>query len=470
MNSAAQDFFRKGAEKAGDLAHRKIIERNMATYYKSVAIGKTRFADWEAARRRATEIKWEAINHLDKYLLQFEQRVTERGGYVFWAANAEEARRYISDLATARGVHRVVKSKSMVTEEIHLTQALEKAGIEVFETDLGEFIVQLRNEPPYHIVTPAMHLSRVEIAELFRAKLEGVTSDDPNGLVDAARRALRKAFFSAEMGISGANFLVADAGMIALTTNEGNGRLGTTLPRIHVAITGIEKVVPRLADLAVMWPTLTTIATGQRLSAYKTLIGGPRQPGEIDGPEEFHVVLLDNGRTDLLADPEQREVLHCIRCGACLNVCPVYCKIGGHAYGTTYQGPIGSVLTPHLRGLKEFQHLSNASSLCGACTTTCPVQINLHHHLLQNRRNAVQQTSRPMMEKACFGLWRWTMSSPARFDFFGKLGRTTLRFVHNFKLTGTAADPMRKWNEYRAAPDVPRESFRELWRKRNGAK
>jgi L-lactate dehydrogenase complex protein LldF len=469
MNSAAQEFLRKGAEKACDPLHRKIIERNMATYYNNVAVGKKRFADWEAARRRATEIKWEAINHLDKYLLEFEQRVTERGGHVFWAANAEEARRYISDLATARGVHRVVKSKSMVTEEIHLTPALEKAGIEVFETDLGEFIVQLRNEPPYHIVTPAMHLTRVEIAELFKEKLEGVTSDDPQELVAAARRALRKAFFSAEMGITGANFLVADAGMIALTTNEGNGRLGTTLPRIHVAITGIEKVVPRLADLAIMWPTLTTIATGQRLSAYKTLIGGPRQAGEVDGPEEFHVVLLDNGRTELLADPEQREVLHCIRCGACLNVCPVYCKIGGHAYGTTYQGPIGSVLTPHLRGLSEFQHLSSASSLCGACSATCPVQINLHHHLLQNRRNAVQQTKRPLMEKAGFRLWRWTMSSPARLGFFGKIGRRTLRFVRAFKLTGTVADPMRKWNEYRAAPDVPRESFRELWRKRNGA-
>lgn len=470
MNSVAREFLRNAAEKSGDLAHREIIQRNMATYYKSVAIGKKRFADWEAARRRATEIKWEAINHLDKYLLEFEQRVIDRGGHVFWAANAEEARRYISDLATARGVHRVVKSKSMVTEEIHLTPALEKQGIEVFETDLGEFIVQLRNEPPYHIVTPAMHLSRVQIAELFREKLEGVTSDDPNGLVDAARRALRKAFFSAEMGITGANFLVADAGMVALTTNEGNGRLGTTLPRIHVAITGIEKVVPRLADLAVMWPTLTTIATGQQLSAYKNLIGGPRQPGEVDGPEEFHVVLLDNGRTSLLADPEQREVLHCIRCGACLNVCPVYCNIGGHAYGTTYQGPVGSVLTPHLRGIDEFQHLSSASSLCGACSATCPVQISLHHHLLQSRRNAVQRTKRPLMEKVGFRLWRWTMSSPTRFDLFGKLGRETLRFVRDLKLTGTAVDPMRKWNENRATPDVPRESFRELWRKRNGAR
>jgi L-lactate dehydrogenase complex protein LldF len=468
MSAASREFLRKASEKAGDLAHRKIIQRNMATYYANVANGKLRFANWEAARSRAAEIKWDAINHLDKYLLEFEQRVQDRGGHVFWAADAEEARRYVTDLAVARGVRRIVKSKSMVTEEIHLTTALEKLAIEVFETDLGEFIVQLRHEPPYHIVTPAMHLNRTQIAELFREKLEGVTNDDPNGLVDAARRALRKVFFSTEMGITGANFLVADAGMIALTTNEGNGRLGTTLPRIHVAIAGIEKIVPRLADLAVMWPTLTTIATGQHLTAYNTLIGGPRQPGESDGPEEFHVVLLDNGRTDLLADPEQREVLHCIRCGACLNFCPVYCNVGGHAYGTTYQGPIGSVLEPHLLGLEEYQHLSNASSLCGACTATCPVRINLHHHLLQNRRNAVAQTSRPFAERAGFRAFRWIMSSSSRFNFFGKLWRTALRFSNGFKLTGTFADPMREWDQYRAAPVPPRESFRELWRKRNG--
>lgn len=465
MSSAAQEFLRRSAERAGDPLHRQIISRNMATYYNNVVIGKKRFADWEEARRRAAAIKWEAINHLDKYLLEFEQRVIDRGGHVFWASDADEARRYVGDLATTRGVHRVVKSKSMVTEEIHLRPALEKLGIEVFETDLGEFIVQLRDEPPYHIVTPAMHLSRVQIAETFREKLEGVTSDDPQELVAVARRALRKAFFSAEMGITGANFLVADAGMIALTTNEGNGRLGTTLPRIHVAITGIEKVVPRLSDLAVLWPVLTTSATGQRLTAYNTLIGGPRQQDEMDGPDEFHVVLLDNGRSDLLADPEQREVLHCIRCGACLNYCPVYCKIGGHAYGTTYQGPIGSVLEPHLLG-KEFQHLSDASSLCGNCTENCPVKIDLHRHLLQNR-NAAQQTHRRMSENLGFRFWRWAMSHPGRFSLFGKLGRMTLNFVRNFKLTGTAVDPMRNWNEFREPVEVPRESFRELWRKRN---
>ena len=291
---------------------------------------------------------------------------------------------------------KIVKSKSMVTKEIHLNPALESAGCEVLESDLGEYIVQLRKEPPYHIVTPAMHLTRKEVFATFQEhKLPGVVTDEPVELVDAARRVMREAFFAAEMGITGANFLVADSGMIAITTNEGNARLGTTLPKIHVAITGIEKVIPKLTDLAILWPTLAGAATGQSLSAYNTLIGGARREGEVDGPEEFHVVLLDNGRTEILRDEEQRDVLRCIRCGACLNNCPVYRQVGGHTYGTTYQGPIGSVLTPHLRG-HAFDHLSSASSLCGACTAGCPVKIDLHHHLLQNRRNSVEQSSHPL--------------------------------------------------------------------------
>lgn len=465
----AQQFHEKAREKASDLVHRQKIRNAIASYDTAVARGKGRFLDWEEARRRCAAIKYEAINHLDRYLLQFEERIKARGGHVFWAADSEEATRYISDLATARGVRSVVKVKSMVTEEIHLTPALEKLGMKVWETDLGEFIVQLRNEPPYHIVTPAMHLTRADIAELFKKELEGVTSDDPPELVAAARRALRKAFFAAEMGISGANFLVADVGMIAISTNEGNGRLTTALPRIHVAIAGIEKVVPRMADLAIFWPTLATAGTGQHLTTYNTMIGGPRGQGEIDGPEEFHVILLDNGRSKLLANTEQREVLHCIRCGACLNACPVYRTVGGHTYGTTYQGPIGSVLTPHLRGLDEFQHLSYASSLCGNCTQVCPVRINLHHHLLQNRRDAVEKASRPLMERMGFRLWRWAMMGSGRFKLFGKIARLGLRLLKKLGLVNTPFDPMRDWDRYRAAPEVPAESFRELWRKRNGS-
>jgi len=469
MSSAAQEFLRSAAAKSADLRHRQVLRRSVDTYFTSLGTGRTRFIDWQEARRKAQAIKWEAVNHLDKYLLQFEERVKERGGHVFWAENGEQARNYIVDLATAGGVRTVVKSKSMVAEEIHLTPALEGKGFKVWETDLGEFIVQLRDEPPYHIVTPAMHLTRQDIAQLFKEKLGGIDTDEPEKLVAAARVALRRAFFTAEMGISGVNFLVADAGMIALTTNEGNGRLGTSLPRIHVAITGIEKVIPRLEDLAVMWPVLSTAGTGQAVTCYNTLVGGPRGKDEVDGPEEFHVVLLDNGRSELLADAEQREVLHCIRCGACLNACPVYRAVGGHTYGTTYQGPIGSVLTPHLRGLHEFQHLSSASSLCGNCSEVCPVRIDLHHHLLHNRRNAVKAGERSWSERMAFKAFRWTMMHPSWFASLGWLGRRALRAAYGLGLEGTAVDPLRAWTKERAAPPIPPRSFRSFWKERRGA-
>ena len=473
MTAPAQEFLRAAAHESADIARRKTIRHAVDQYDAAIQRGRKQFLDYEAARQKCYEIKWEALNHLDKYLLEFEEKVKARGGHVFWAETAEEARRYITDLATQRGVRTVVKSKSMVAEEIHLTPALEELGMRVFETDLGEFIVQLRDETPFHIVTPAMHLTRGDIAKLFREKLadamsSGPSSEDPAELVAAARRALRRAFFSAEMGITGANFLVADAGMISITTNEGNDRLGTAIPRIHVAIAGIEKIVPRLEDLATLWPVLATAGTGQTITCYNSLIGGPRVPGEIDGPEEFHIVLLDNGRTDLLADAEQRDVLHCIRCGSCLNACPVFRTIGGHAYGTTYSGPIGSVLTPHLRGLNEFQHLSYASSLCGACTSVCPVKIELHHHLLHNRRNAVGDHDRPWSERAVFKLWRWTMKSAGRFALVGFVGRAAVRAIYKLGLGGTPLDPLRAWTRFRAAPPIPPKSFRAMWRENGG--
>jgi L-lactate dehydrogenase complex protein LldF len=466
----AQEFLRQAIEKSADLTHREIIRKGIDSYYVAFDRGGARFADWEAARDRCQQIKWEAINHLDRYLVEFEKHVEERGGHVFWASNGEEARNYILGVVQRHGVRKIVKSKSMVSEEVHLTPALEDAGIETYETDLGEFIVQLRQEPPYHIVTPAMHLTRAQIAKLFKDKLGAGDTDDPQKLVAAARALLRRQFFSADMGISGANFIVADCGLASITTNEGNGRLGVSLPRVHVLITGIEKVVPRLADLAVLWPVLATAGTGQPITSYNTLVGGPRQPGETDGPEEFHVVLLDNGRSELLADAEQREILHCIRCGACLNVCPVFHHIGGHTYGTTYPGPIGSILTPHLRGLAEFSHLSYASSLCGNCTETCPVRIQIHHHLLQNRRNAAAAQIRPGRERLAFRAWRWAMMDAKRFDWLGRLARAGLRLVNGLGLAGTALDPMRPWTRYRAAPDLPRESFRSLWSKNHADK
>lgn len=467
--TAAERFLRDAAEKSADLVHREIIRRGMESYDAAHLKGRARIKDWEAARRKCQEIKREAVNHLDRFLLQFEEKVIAHGGHVFWAADSEEACAYIATLAQRHNVRTVVKSKSMVTEEINLSHALEKVGIKVWETDLGEFIVQLRNEPPYHIVTPAMHLNRRQISELFHEKLgEAVEGDDPARLVALARRKLREAFFSAEMGISGANFLVADSGVIAISTNEGNGRLCTSVPRIHVAVTGIEKVIPRLEDLATLWPVLATSGTGQGITTYGTLIGGPRRPGEADGPEEFHVVLVDNGRSHLLADAEQREVLHCIRCGACLNICPVFRHVGGHSYGTIYPGPIGSVLTPHLRG-PEFQHLSYASSLCGACTSVCPVKIDLHHHLLHNRRNFVAgRGGAPKPgEKWKFRLWRYAMQRPHIYALGGWFMRTSLRLLYGLGLAGTVLDPMRAWNRRRAPVPLPGKSFRATWKKGN---
>ncbi|HYL68870.1 MAG TPA: LutB/LldF family L-lactate oxidation iron-sulfur protein [Candidatus Limnocylindria bacterium] len=464
--TAEQQFLRDAAVKSADLVHREIIRRGMESYDAAHLRGRARIKDWEAARQRCQQIKQEAINHLDQYLLQFEEKVLARGGHIFWAANAEEACKYVTDLAQRLGVRTVVKSKSMVTEEIHLSPALEKLGIKVWETDLGEFIVQLRNEPPYHIVTPAMHLNRGQISELFHEKLgERIPGDDPAKLVDLARRKLREAFFAAEMGISGANFLVADSGVIAISTNEGNGRLCTSVPRIHVVVTGIEKVLPRLEHLALFWPVLATSGTGQGITTYSTLIGGPRLPGEADGPDEFHVVLVDNGRSRLLADAEQREVLHCIRCGACLNICPVFRHVGGHTYGTIYPGPIGSVLTPHLAGLKEYQHLSYASSLCGACTSVCPVKIDLHHHLLHNRRNAAENHTTKWSERMMFRAWRSVMLHPRIFAIGGSLGRRALRALYSLGLAGSILDPMRAWNRHRSPVPMPSDSFRSRWRK-----
>ena len=463
-NTPAQQFLRDAAVKSADIVHREIIRKGMDSYDAAHLRGRSRFQDWEAARRRCQEIKREAINHLDKYLLQFEANVIAHGGHVFWAEDSAQACAYIADLATRQNVKTVVKSKSMVTEEIHLAPALEKVGIKVWETDLGEYIVQLRDEPPYHIVTPAMHLNRQQIAQLFREKFdEPNLTEDPQELVAAARRKLRKAFFSAEMGISGANFLVADSGVIAINTNEGNGRLSTSVPRIHVAVTGIEKVIPKLDDLAVLWPVLATSGTGQPITTYGTLIGGPRQPGEADGPEEFHVVLVDNGRSKLVANAEEREVLHCIRCGACLNICPVFRHVGGHTYGTTYPGPIGSVLTPHLRG-KEFDHLSYASSLCGACTSVCPVRIDLHHHLLHNRRDFVAAHDTTASERLVFRMWRAAMLRPRLFAFGGWMARRSLRLLYSMGLAGSVLDPARAWNRRRAPMPLPAKSFRARWR------
>ncbi len=465
MNAARQ--FRHAARAAAqDAEIAGILRFNIATYDAAVALGRGRFLDWREARRRAEAIKRDAIAQLDRYLEEFERRIIARGAAVHWAPDAAAAREIILEIARRHNVRRVVKSKSMVSEEIHLREALEQAGMATLETDLGEYIVQLRNEPPYHIVTPAMHLRREHIAGLFHQKL-GTPADEtsPEALVRAARREMRQRFVAADLGITGANFLIADHGLVAITENEGNARLCASLPPVQVVLTGIEKLLPRLADLALFWPLLATAGTGQPITCYNSLLGGPRRGGEPDGPRELHIVLLDNGRSRVLADAAQRELLHCIRCGACLNACPVFQTIGGHAYATTYPGPIGAALTPLLRG-PAYDHLAYATSLCGACAEACPVGIEIHHQLLRDRAQAAAARRRPWSERLEIRALAWAAAKPRRFERAGRLARRLLR-LRPQAIDGTRLDPLRPWTRYRQAPEPPPQSFRAWWRQRN---
>jgi len=463
MKIYSRQFNEAARRHTADWDHRGRIQKALSGYYAKREEYQNRFQNWAGARDLAADIKREAINHLDRYLDEFVSRLEARGTRVFWAPGASEAREYIVDVARRHNVRSIIKSKSMTAEEIHLNEALEREGFEVVESDLGEYIVQLRREPPYHIVFPAMHLTRQQISDLFHDRLGSGPTDNPEDLTMTARRVMRRKYCEADMGISGANFAIAETGMISITENEGNARLTTSLPKVHVALVGIEKVLPKLTDLALFLPMLATAGAGQPITCYNTLYGGPRQPGEADGPEEFHVVLLDNRRTELLADAEQRDALHCIRCGACLNVCPVFKNIGGHSYGTTYQGPIGSVITPHLRGLLDWKHLSQASSLCGACTETCPVKIDLHHHLLHNRRNAARARPAPA-EKLFQAGFAFVMCRPGLYALTAQLARR-MQPLHRL-VRGTFLDPLRAWTKTRSFPPMAAKSFHRLWRER----
>lgn len=387
----ARGFTRAGSSVASNQDHRRRLLRVIGNYEAQVIDQKRgQFFNWKDARRAATAIKGYAVDHLSQLLETFERQITARGASVLWARTAEEARSHLREIAERHQVKLVVKSKSMTTEEIHLNSLFEDSGIKVVESDLGELIQQLSHEPPYHIVTPAMHRSISEISELFSRELGCPPSNSAEELTMAARAHLRRTYLEASLGVSGANFLVADTGAVGVSENEGNARLTTACPPVHVVVAGIEKIIPRLSDLALFLPLLATSGTGQKFTVYSNLFCGPRRGSEPDGPEKMYVILLDNGRSELAAKEHFREALRCIRCGACLNACPVYKTVGGHAYHTTYQGPIGSLITPHLRGLAQWNHLSFASSLCGACAESCPVEIPIHHLLIENRRLAVE--------------------------------------------------------------------------------
>ncbi len=461
MNPHAVQFQSDAGRLAADLTHRQRIQSAMAKYGAARGPRQALFRDWQEGRQTAAETKWAGLNQLDEHLVAFEKNATARGTQVHWTSTSEQARQVIVDILQRHRAQRIVKSKVMTSEEIHLNQLLESLGFQVVESDLGEYIQQLKGEPPYHFVFPCMHLSREEISDLFENHLGTAQTHDPEELTMIARRVLRQKYIEADVGITGANFLVAETGMVSITENEGNARLTAALPRVMITLVGIEKILPRLSDLALFLPMLATAGTGQPLTCYNTMYGGPRQPGEVDGPEEWHVVLLDNNRTTLLADPEQRDALHCIRCGACLNVCPIFKNVGGFSYGTTYQGPIGSVITPHLRGLQDWKHLSGASTLCGACTETCPVKIDLHHHLLHNRRNGVQQGG----SRGEGLLWRafaFLMNHPRLYGLAVRLGRLAQPLQN--MIAGQALDPLQAWTKTRELPELAPQSFREFWK------
>lgn len=456
MHSLASNFLEQSARKVGDLEHRQKINFNIGKYNATVKNGKAQFADLPTARERAKNVKWKAIENLDKQLEEFEMNFTRRGGKVIWAETADQALKEILAICEAKQAKKVVKSKSMVTEEIHLNDFLAKHNIESIETDLGEYIQQLDEEPPYHIVTPAMHKSKEDVARLFAEKLGTAPHLTPEELTQVARETLRQKYLEADIGITGANFLIADIGAIAVTENEGNARLSSAFPKTHIAVTGIEKIIPSVTDLALFWPLLATYGTGQQVTVYNTIFTGPRQEGEVDGPDEMYVILLDNGRTNILADAVARESLYCIRCGSCLNACPVYKNIGGHTYATTYSGPIGAVITPHLKDMGQYMHLSYASSLCGNCTEVCPVRINLHELLLYNRHKAVDEHYTSGSEKMAW--FAWKQASLSR-RVMNMAKASTKNFVIR-KMFGKA------WGDNRELPVFAPKSFNQLWKER----
>lgn len=457
MSVEHKTFLKKAEKTAFDKEHRKKIKFNISRYDNAVAKGQKIYKNLELARQRAGYTKYKVINGLEKYLIEFEDNFTNNGGKVIWAQDAAEAIRAILNIAEKQKVKKVVKSKSMTTEEIELNSALEKKGIESLETDLGEFIVQQSGQRPYHIVTPAMHMSKYDIAGLYHEKFNTDEKMTPEELTLYTRQLLRKKFTEADMGVTGANFLIADTGAIALTENEGNGMLSMSYPKVHIAIAGIEKIIPSLEDLDLFWPLLATHGTGQHMTVYNSIISGPKKDNEKDGPEEMYVILLDNGRSKLLKKERQRRALSCIRCGACLNACPVYKNVGGHTYNTTYSGPIGSIITPYMKDFKEYKHLSFACTICGACTEVCPVKIPLHELLLLTRDDSVKQGFYTFFDKATVKGSSMVLKSRKMLDMTGG----------NFKnkIVGLAAK--KAWGPRRELPKFAEKSFSQQWKEKN---
>jgi L-lactate dehydrogenase complex protein LldF len=430
--------------------------------------------DYQELRTQANAIKKHAIENLDHYLEEFERNVEAHGGKVIYCKDGTEVADFVLDLAKERSAQLIVKSKSMTTEEVDLNERLEHHGLESVETDLGEYILQLAHEKPYHIVAPALHYTRYDVADIFAKRLHVPNEVVIEKQTAIARGVLREKFLAADIGISGANFLVADSGAVVIVENEGNARLTTSAPKIHIAVAGIEKVIPRAQDLPTFLKLLARSATGQMLSVYTSMLSGPRREGEIDGPEEFYIVLLDNGRTKLLPDRNKRQSLYCIRCGACLNTCPVYRKIGGHSFPWVYSGPIGAILTPQFMGVQHEPALPFASSLCGACGEVCPVKIDIPKILLELRSDVIKSETREKsnrLEKLAFGAFAWLMTHPRLFEMAGRIAASMSPSSEDGRWVSAVPPlmqigPLKAWLSRRDLPPAPSKSFREMWRRR----
>lgn len=440
---------------AHDESHLNKIIKAVGTYDDAVkTMIERQFNDWQEARKTAAKIKEYVLDNLPDLLEMFEQKISSRGAKVLWAENTQEAHSYFREIARKHGAKKVVKMKSMTTEEINFNEMCEEEGIEIWESDLGELIVQLAGEKPYHIVTPAMHKTTAEISKLFHDKLGAPLTNNAEKLTMVAREYLRSTYVTADIGVTGANFIIAEEGAIGLTENEGNGRLTISCPPVHIVFAGIEKVIPKLSHLAFFLPLLATSGTGQHITCYNSIIRGPKMDIEQDGPDEMYVILLDNGRSRLYQDNRFREILRCIRCGACLNACPIYRTVGGHTYNTTYQGPVGSVITPHFRGMDEWNHLSYASSLCASCSDVCPVDINIHNLLLENRWESYKNNYIGKNWKIALKLWAFIFSN-----------RYRLNLVSRFRNFGTTIlKPFISAGKRKRIPPMSSSTFSELWR------
>jgi L-lactate dehydrogenase complex protein LldF len=453
MNHLSSETFKENAKAAlADVQLRGALKNATSLFGERRKQAASSLPNWEDLRSQARAIKDEVLLHLDRYLEEFVGNAESRGAKVHWARDAAEANSIICGLATERAARIVVKSKSMTTEETHLNEALEAAGMQVVETDLGEYIIQLAHEPPSHIIAPAIHKTRQQIGELFTAELGMPPTDDVDQMTSTARMKLRDRFAAADVGISGVNFAIAETGTIVIVENEGNIRLTTSLPRLHIAVMGIEKVIPRFSDLDVFLKLLPRSGTGQRLTTYQSFITGIKRTPEDEGPDELHIVLLDNGRSRMLAHPVTRQSLACIRCGACLNACPVYQQVGGHAYGSVYPGPIGAVITPQLMGIAKAAQLPYASSLCGACREVCPVKIDIPQ-LLLHLRGEISPRKGSAAERLAFKIWARVMTSPSLYKLSSVAGRILQRVM-----------PIsRAWTKGRDLRPIESKSFHELW-------